>query len=595
MLAESALKSSIALRDLSAAAFTYHARQVASRPPDDISRLESAVATFCEAVRRTMGFTPHTEQLVAALVLSRGQIVEMATGEGKTIASAGVASLVALEGRRVHLMTQNNYLALRDYETLRPIYELLGLTAGVLQEGDSTALRRRTYRGHIVHGSGPEFGFDYLRQQNSRRRNKELRLGARSVQLLNSSAAESLEIAIPYDFAVVDEVDSVLIDEATLPLVLSEPVAGGDDARAVVRACEVAAQLQANIDYMHIPAERRVALTNVGEERLQRELTPAKDGVLQHPWKVYVQKALQARLVLQRNVDYVVNAGKIGIVDQHTGRVFTDRTWQEGLHQAVEAKEGVTVTPQSLPVARILRQKFMGLYAGVCGLSGTMTGVEREFESRLKLRTVTIPRHKAGRRTDLPDRFFVDLEAKYRAAVAEIQAVHLAGRPILVGTRTIESTHELSRRLTAAGIAHQVLNGVQDAHEAEIVSQAGRAGAVTIATNLAGRGTDIRVAPETDPLGGMHVLGFERHEARRVDLQLAGRTARQGAAGSSQFFVAADDALISRHGGSTPRKMLAARHVDGEIHEPFFREVAAAQRRAEAEAERAREDLLAQS
>jgi preprotein translocase subunit SecA len=540
----------------------------------------AVLALYSEALRRVHGVVPHETQLIAALVLARGQIAEMATGEGKTFAAAAATVILALQGRRVHVMTQNGYLASRDFENLEPVYNLLGLLAGCLEEGQDSSDRLRAYRATIVHGAGQEFGFDYLRQQAARRRLRELPLGEYSLRALNGESGIT-RLPIVYDCAVVDEIDSVLIDEALLPLVLHEASGPASDTTAVKLACKMAATLQQGVDFVVDSAAKGVQLTMAGDLKIQQQTESTWSLRLVRPWSSYIRQALMARWSLKRDVDYVVHHQKVLIVDQHTGRVFADRSWQEGLHQAVEAKEAVPISPETTASGKISRQQFVSVYASLCGLTGTMTGVEREFWQTYRLRTVSIPLRKPCRREEWPDRFFPDQNAKLQAAVAEIAELYRLGRPVLVGSRTIAVSLELSRRLLAAEIPHQVLTGVQDRDEAEIIAQAGERGAVTIATNLAGRGTDIRLGAGVAELGGLHVLGLERHESRRVDAQLAGRAARQGDPGSCRFLIAADDQLVAKAGNGLAERMQSLQRPEAPPSAAQLRAVASAQQRAE--------------
>jgi preprotein translocase subunit SecA len=552
-------------------------------------------ALVCEAARRTLGIDFYDVQIQAGLALARGQIAELATGEGKTFAAAFPAVVHALAGRGVHVMTVNRYLAERDHALMTPIFERLGLSVGLLRTEVAPAAKRLAYACDITYGPGYEFGFDYLRDQLARMNEPRPRLGEAFRSLLRDRAARPTESTQRgHAFAIVDEADSVLIDEATMPLVLAGSATGAAAEPAVYHeARRLAAQLVAGHDFVTDPARKGVRLTDAGATRVAAEIGSAAAKRLERPWHRYVEQALYAALVLRRDVDYIVSDGRVRLVDEFTGRIFADRTLREGLHQAVEAKEQIRITAETQPLARMSRQRFFRLYGALCGMTGTAAGSERELNDVYGLTVTPIPTRLPCRRVELPPRYFATQDAKWDAIASEVERVHATRQPLLVGTRTIEASEHLARRLKARAVAFRLLNGKQDEDEARIVARAGEAGAVTIATNMAGRGTDIRLAPGVAELGGLHVIGTERHESARVDRQLAGRAARQGDPGSCQFFVAADDSFIRRHAPWLTQRIANLTGSRSESAGNVSEQVAAVQREAERQAFDHRRQLLA--
>ena len=382
--------------------------------------------------------------------------------------------------------------------------------------------------------------------------------------------------------AIVDEIDSVLIDSATSPLLLSQC---SDDADIEIQvyhsARDAASQFIPGEDYLVDRVFHRITITDSGKQKIFAAEQSIPSRGLRRPWGVYVEQALHAKEFLQKDVDYVVQGGKVLLVDEFTGRFYPDRQWRDGLHQAVEAKEEISVNAENRSMARISRQRYFQLYPHLSGMTGTAQGSEREFWNIYQLQIVAIPPHKPCQRKMLPPRYFAHAEAKYAAIVEEIADLHQIGRPILVGTRTIKNSELLADKLDARGIPYRLLNGKQDLAEAMIVARSGEVGAVTIATNMAGRGTDIRLYPGVAELGGLHVIGVERHESQRIDRQLAGRAARQGDPGSCRFFVAADDPLIEKYAPGLGRLMKRLADDKGETTLDLSREIARVQRRVE--------------
>ncbi len=583
--------------DVSLADRTARLRQeikaVNMRPPaDDVVR---AFALVGEAARRVLGIGYYQVQILAGLALSRRCIAEMQTGEGKTFVAAFPAFFFALAGRGVHVMTVNAYLSDRDCELLRPLYELLGMTVGNLKSETPPDQKRAAYTCDITYGPGYEFGFDYLRDQAALLARRELVLGEAFVGKLRGNEPQTQQAVQPRRaVAIVDEVDSVLLDEATSPLVLSEGLnQHAQHPEIYTRALAVARQLVEQVDFVVNPVSRVLLLTENGAHSVGREVHTLGLSGLQRPWACYVEQALRAERLFRRDMEYVVGNETIHLVDEATGRIFADRTLRQGLHQAIEAKENVPITAEQQPLARISRQRYFGLYDTLCGMTGTASGNEREFWSFYRLPVVRIPLRRPGRRQTMPHRFFGDQHAKWRAIAESVNVIRQKGRPVLVGTRTIASSQHLAELLESAGIPIQLLNGVQDAEEAEIIARAGQAGHVTVATNMAGRGTDIQLGRGVESKGGLHVIASEPHESARVDRQLVGRAARQADPGSCQTFVAADDPLILMHGPALGHRMKRLANARGEVDVDLTADIARLQRKAERRSFARRKQVMA--
>jgi preprotein translocase subunit SecA len=532
-------------------------------------------------------------QLIAGMVLARGQLAEMQTGEGKTIAAALPAFVHALKGQGVHIITANSYLAARDCTMLSPAFELLGVTARLLPERGEPAQKQAAYRADITFGTGYEFGFDYLRDQVKLRQRAEAPLGQAVLDRLYGVDEEAGFLQRGLAFAIIDEIDSVLLDDAVSPLVLSDPSARfAPDALANRLARETVLTLEKDRDYRLRLIGEDLELTPLGLERIHARLSAVPLHVLQRPWAEYVRQAILAECCYRRDVHYVVRQGRVRIVDESTGRIFEDRHWRDGLHQAIEAKEGLEITAEQVPVAQITRQRYFRLYPKLCGMTGTATGSEAEFSAFYHLNVVSIPLRTPCRRQVLPARYFADAQAKWRA-VAQAACEHQkTGRPVLIGTRSIAESEALSVCLNAAGLAHQLLNGCQDEEEARIIERAGEPGTVTIATNMAGRGTDIKLSRDALSQGGLHIIGTERHDSRRIDRQLFGRSARQGDPGSAQFFLSAADHLIAECEPRLARLMKRSADAQGEVHIPVTPLVDRAQNRREQSLFRSRRELF---
>ncbi|MEZ6058351.1 MAG: translocase [Planctomycetaceae bacterium] len=541
-----------------------------------------AIALAGVAVQKTFGFHPHGVQLWGALLVADGRIAEMQTGEGKTIVTGLAAFARSLEGDGVHVATTNSYLAQRDCEELRPVFRLLGCSCGLIPGDADLDLTRNAYACDVTYGTGYQFGFDYLRDQLIVRTITNASPGSRTRAILCGD-----EPPIPpirqrgHAYAILDEIDSVLIDEAATPLVLSGPADSQESPYPYHIARQAVDAMVEERDYL-IEANGRILFHEEAIARSFERLNSASTHPLARSWTLYLSNAMQAKRRFEKDVHYVVRGEEVCIVDQNTGRIFSDRSWRDGLHQAVQAKEGVPIKPSESSVARITRQRYFQKYAGLGGLTGTAVGSEAEF-AEFYGRTITrVPPARPCLRQEFPTRYFDTIAAKRAAIVTDVITRHQTEQPILLGTRTIQESLCLSRSLAQHGVPHRLLNGLQDQDEAEIIGEAGTAGRVTIATNMAGRGTDIRLRGAVAKQLGLHVLATERHESSRVDRQLAGRAARQGQPGSAQFFVSAEDELISQHAPRLMRRMQSAAGPLGEvIHHRFDSAVADLQRRQE--------------
>jgi preprotein translocase subunit SecA len=560
-----------------------------SKPVASSELIEPAFALMCEAVRRGLGFELYDVQLKAGLAMAAGAVAEMQTGEGKTLSASLPAYWFSLFGKGVHIATPNAYLAERDARSLEAAFSLLGCTVGVLPERAAPELKRAAYACDITYATGYELGFDYLRDRLQGLSEGSLALGERHRRLLRGDTVEAPRLQRGQSFAIVDEIDSVLIDEACTPLILAEASPElADDYQAHGHARRIAAELAAGRDYQIDWQTRQVSFKKgVGSLCL-----PAGGVPLFRPWADYVRQALFAEHLLARDVDYVVADGRVLLVDEFTGRIHQDRSWQDGLQQAVEAKEGLTLRAPQRTLARITRQRFFRQYQTICGMTGTAFTSRREFWRQYRLPVVPIPLAHPCRRVELPDRFFTTAETKLAAIVREVHSRHARGQPVLVGSRTIENSLRLAQLLSDTAIPFCLLNGRQDQAEAEIIARAGQPGAVTIATNMAGRGTDIRLAAGVAEDGGLHLIGMERHESQRIDRQLIGRVARQGDPGSCQFFLSAEDTLLRRFAPRRSQRMSCLPQHDGEILRDLSGDVRRAQRQAEALACHARRRLV---
>jgi preprotein translocase subunit SecA len=508
--------------------------------------LFEAYATVREAFKRTMGVRLFDVQMMGGIVLHEGDIAEMKTGEGKTFVATMPLYLNSLNGQNVHLVTVNDYLAKRDPNWVKPVYDALGVRAGFIQNLMPFAERTDAYSADITYGTNSEFGFDYLRD----------------------NMAVTLEGTVQrgHTFAIVDEVDSILIDEARTPLIISgEPETAAQvyyDFARVVKGLTGERSKQksegkgvdeterSGADYLYDEKFKTVSPSQAAIDKVERALGIENLYDARNVQMVnHLNQALKAQSLFQRDVDYVIQDGEVKIVDEFTGRIMEGRRWSEGLHQAVEAKEGVPIQEENVTLATITLQNYFRLYEKLAGMTGTAKTEEKEFVEIYNLHVVEIPTNVAVARDDQNDFIFKTKEAKYDAVLADIKERHEAGQPVLVGTISVEVSEHLSQHLQRAGIPHNVLNAKQHEREAEIIKDAGQPGAVTIATNMAGRGVDIKLAEGITELGGLYVLGTERHEARRIDNQLRGRSGRQGDPGESRFYLSGQDDLVRLFAG----------------------------------------------
>lgn len=494
-----------------------------------------AFAVAREAAKRTLGQTPYLVQIMGALVLHEGNVAEMKTGEGKTLASTMAGYLNALTGKGVHVITVNDYLAKRDAEWMGAIYRFLGLTVGVNGRELTPTEKKAAFACDITYTTNAELGFDYLR--DNMQQTMEGRVLPRRLYM-----------------ALVDECDSILIDESRTPLIIS----GGkrQSANLYLAADTFAKRLKKDADYTYDIETKTVALTPSGTAAAEKTFQIDNLYRLEYSDLVHhIHNALKANFILQKDVDYIVKDDKIVIVDQFTGRLLAGRTFSEGLHQALEAKERVTINPETIVLATITYQNFFRLYEKLSGMTGTAKTEEEEFYETYNMRVVEIPTNVPVIRYDAPDLVYGKKEYKYKALINEIKERHAKGQPLLVGTIAVETSELISQMLKKEGVKHEVLNAKNHMREAEIIAQAGQKGAVTIATNMAGRGTDIKLGPGVAELGGLAVLGSERHEARRIDNQLRGRSGRQGDPGYSRFYVSLEDDLMMRFGSDAVKTM----------------------------------------
>ena len=512
--------------------------------------LDTAAQSFALircAAERTLGRRHYDTQLMAGYALLRGRLVEMATGEGKTFSATLPACTAALAGYPVHVITVNDYLAQRDAEKMAPLYEFFGLGVGVVMQGQEKPLRRRAYAQAITYATNKEVAFDYLRdrvalQGRSSRLHQSLRRLAG-----DESAGEDTVLRGLY-FAIVDEADSVFVDEARTPLILSASRGDADEAAHGAAALEVAGEMEEGRHFRVSPADHSVTLTDEGRMRLDVEA--ARRG---GPWtsvrgrEELARQALSALHLYRRDQHYVVVEGKVQIVDESTGRVMPDRSWERGLHQMIELKEGLETTARRETLARLTYQRLFRRYLHLSGMTGTGTEVAREIRGVYGLETAPVPLHRPSRREVLPATVFSTAAQKWERVADVAQRLSGEGRPVLIGTRSVQASEEISAVLNARGLAHSLLNAKQDAGEAEVVSQAGEGGRITVATNMAGRGTDIELGPGVEDRGGLHVILTEYHDSRRVDRQLVGRCARQGDPGSCEDIVSLEDELFQVH------------------------------------------------
>ncbi|MEZ6061183.1 MAG: translocase [Planctomycetaceae bacterium] len=556
--------------------------------------LIAGLALATEALRRSHNVQLYDVQIQAAVELTRGRVAQMQTGEGKTYVAIAVATHLALAGLGVHVATPNAYLAERDCRLATPVLAALQMTAGLLPERVEAAQKRPAYDCDVTYATGNEYGFDYLRDQLTLRQEAGGELGSGVLRRLNNPDPDQRRtMQRGLVFCIVDEADSVLIDDAGSPLVLSIASTGPAPDESVHRAaCDFVGQLEQPVHFRIDPASGHVALTETGLTRCYQDDVAIPSAHLLRPWTQYVEQALRARYLFRRHVHYVVADDEVRIVDESTGRIFEDRSWQDGLHQAIEAREGLPVSAEKEAAARITRQRFFRLYRNLCGMTGTAIGCEQEFAAVYGKAVAAIPLRVPSARVLLPTRFFATADAKRDAIRNSVAEQVASGRPVLVGTRSIVDSEILARLLDDCGIPHELLNGLQSAEEADVVARAGRSRSVTIATNLAGRGTDIALDPAVREHGGLHVIVAECQLSGRMDRQLIGRCARQGDPGSAQTFVSAEDSLLQRYGQWLASAIVRDAGPDDESPTDFSSYVARVQAAAERAQFVARRNLL---
>ncbi|TAK83761.1 MAG: prepilin peptidase [Betaproteobacteria bacterium] len=503
-----------------------------------------AFAMVREVAERRVGMRPFDVQLLGGRVMLEGKIAEMETGEGKTLAATLPACAAALAGIPVHIVTVNDFLVLRDAAWMNPLYKFFGLSVGTITEGMAPDARRAAYACDITYCTNKQLVFDYLKDRLMLRQEaRQLHLQLESLHAEHPRTSRLLLRGLC--FVIVDEADSVLVDEARTPLIISNVADTSQEKQIYTEAVTMARQLTSGADFSIRPRERDVELTERGKRRAT-ELAEPYGGVWIGPRRreELIRRALSALYLFQRDKQYLVRGNKVQIVDEYTGRVMADRSWERGLHQMIEAKEGCPITGQQETLARISYQRYFRRYLRLAGMTGTAREVARELWSVYRLPVVTIPTNRPVRRTQWPDQVYVSSDQKWAAIADTLQRLHEIGRPVLVGTRSVAASEHLSEMLTAAGLSHRVLNARQDQEEAEVIANAGQRGGITVATNMAGRGTDIRLAPGVADLGGLHVLATDRHDARRIDRQLFGRGGRQGDPGSFQSIVSLEDEIV---------------------------------------------------
>lgn len=542
----------------------YKARYAQGESLDSL--LPEAFALVREGAKRVLGLFPYKVQIMGGITLHDGNIAEMRTGEGKTLTATMPVYLNALSGDGVHVVTVNEYLATRDAREMGELYNFLGLTVGLNLTGMSSEEKRAAYAADITYSTNSELGFDYLRD--------------------NMVVYKSQMVQRPLNYAVVDETDSILIDEARTPLIIS-----GQAEKSTVlyqRADMFVKGLKEEEDYTIDLTSKTISLTDEGINKAEQtfrlpNLYDVDNSALVH----HIDQALRANYIMLRDIDYVVDEGKVKIVDGFTGRIMEGRRYSDGLHQAIEAKEGVEVENESKTMATITYQNYFRMYRKLSGMTGTAKTEEEEFREIYNMNVIAIPTNRPIQRIDGHDLIYPSLRSKFRAVVQDIKQRHEAGQPILVGTVAVETSELLSNLLRAEGIPHEVLNAKNHFKEAEIIMSAGQRGAVTIATNMAGRGTDIKLGKGVKELGGLCVIGTERHESRRIDNQLRGRSGRQGDPGATQFYLSLEDDLMKRFGGEKMQAIWERLNLTDEGDDNFIqskmltRQVESSQKRVE--------------
>lgn len=537
--------------------------------------LPEAFAVAREGAKRVLGLYPFHVQVMGGIVLHEGNIAEMKTGEGKTLTATMPVYLNALSGKGVHVITVNEYLSKRDATEMGQLYNWLGCSVGINNSEMSPEQKREAYKADIMYSTNSEIGFDYLRD--------------------NMAVYKEDQVQRGLNYALVDEVDSILIDEARTPLIISGP--GTGTSKLYKQTDRFVKQLKNEVDYKFDLESKTVSLTDAGIQKAEKyfnlkNLYDPENTPLTH----HLDQALRANYIMHLDKDYVVSDGEVLIVDSFTGRVMQGRRFSDGLHQAIEAKEGVEIQEENKTMANITYQNLFRMYNKLAGMTGTAKTEQEEFREIYNMETITIPTNKPVIRKDEPDLLYPTLKSKFAAVVKRIKKLHEKGQPILVGTVAVETSEYLSHLLDQEHIPHVVLNAKNHAKEADIIKNAGQKGAVTIATNMAGRGTDIKLGPGVRELGGLAVIGTERHESRRIDNQLRGRSGRQGDPGLSQFYLSLEDDLMKRFGGDRIKNFLQRMKVDDDdavIKSRFLtRQVESAQKRVEGNNYDSRKNVL---
>ncbi len=537
--------------------------------------LPEAFAVSREGAKRVLGLYPFHVQIMGGIVLHEGNIAEMRTGEGKTLTATMPVYLNAISGKGVHVITVNEYLSKRDATEMGQLYNWLGCSVGINNSEMSPDQKREAYKADIMYSTNSEIGFDYLRD--------------------NMAVYKEDQVQRGLNYALVDEVDSILIDEARTPLIISGP--GTGTSKLYKQTDRFVKQLKKDVDYKIDLESKTVSLTDEGIKKAEKyfnlkNLYDPENTALTH----HLDQALRANYIMLLDKDYVVQDGEVLIVDSFTGRVMEGRRFSDGLHQAIEAKEGVEIQEENKTMANITYQNLFRMYNKLAGMTGTAKTEQEEFREIYNMETITIPTNRPVQRKDEPDLLYPTLQSKFVAVVDRIKKLHAKGQPILVGTVAVETSEYLSQLLDKENIPHVVLNAKNHAKEAEIVKNAGQKGAVTIATNMAGRGTDIKLGPGVREIGGLAVIGTERHESRRIDNQLRGRSGRQGDPGLSQFYLSLEDDLMKRFGGDRIKAFLERMKVNDEdavIKSRFLtHQVESAQKRVEGNNYDSRKNVL---
>ncbi|MEE6635825.1 preprotein translocase subunit SecA [Limosilactobacillus pontis] len=572
---DSYAKQMAALTDEQLQAKTPEFRQRYQKGESLDDMLPEAFAVAREGAKRVLGLYPFHVQVMGGVVLHEGNIAEMKTGEGKTLTATMPVYLNALSGKGVHVITVNEYLSKRDATEMGQLYNWLGCSVGINNSEMSPDQKREAYKADIMYSTNSEIGFDYLRD--------------------NMAVYKEDQVQRGLNYAIVDEVDSILIDEARTPLIISGP--GTGTSKLYKQTDRFVKQLKNEVDYKIDLESKTVALTDAGIQKAEKyfnlkNLYDPENTPLTH----HLDQALRANYIMHLDKDYVVSDGEVLIVDSFTGRVMQGRRFSDGLHQAIEAKEGVEIQEENKTMANITYQNLFRMYNKLAGMTGTAKTEQEEFREIYNMETISIPTNKPVIRKDEPDLLYPTLESKFAAVVKRIKRLHEKGQPILVGTVAVETSEYLSHLLDQEHIPHVVLNAKNHAKEADIIKNAGQKGAVTIATNMAGRGTDIKLGPGVRDLGGLAVIGTERHESRRIDNQLRGRSGRQGDPGLSQFYLSLEDDLMKRFGGDRIKNFLQRMKVDDEdavIKSRFLtRQVESAQKRVEGNNYDSRKNVL---